>query len=65
MGAIMASRLTTPPTAASFMDGFERALLVAAGIALAGAIVAAILVRQDDRSQGAEEPVSTPAAEAA
>jgi EmrB/QacA subfamily drug resistance transporter len=65
MGAIMASRLTTPPTTASFMDGFERALLVAAGIALAGAIVAAILVRQDDRSQGAEEPVSTPAAEAA
>jgi EmrB/QacA subfamily drug resistance transporter len=55
MGAIMASRLTTPPTTASFMDGFERALLVAAGIALAGAIVAAILVRPHDRSHGAEE----------
>ena len=36
MGAIMASRLTTPPTPASFMDGFERALLVASGIALDG-----------------------------
>jgi len=63
MGAIMASRLTTPPTAASFMDGFERALLVAAGIALAGAIVAAILVRPHDRSHGLEE--SAPVAEAA
>jgi EmrB/QacA subfamily drug resistance transporter len=63
MGAIMASRLTTPPTTASFMDGFERALLVAAGIALAGAIVAAILVRPHDRSHGAQE--TTPAAEAA
>jgi EmrB/QacA subfamily drug resistance transporter len=63
MGAIMASRLATPPTTASFMDGFERALLVAACIALAGAIVAAILVRPHDRSQGAEE--MAPAAEAA
>jgi EmrB/QacA subfamily drug resistance transporter len=63
MGAIMASRLTTPPTPASFMDGFERALLVAAGIALAGAIVAAILVRPHDRSRGAEE--TAPVAEAA
>ena len=34
MGAIMASRLTTPPTPASFMDGFERALIVASAIAL-------------------------------
>jgi EmrB/QacA subfamily drug resistance transporter len=63
MGAIMASQLATPPTTASFMDGFERALLVAAGIALAGAIVAAILVRPHDRSYGAEE--ATPVAEAA
>jgi hypothetical protein len=45
------------------MDGFERALVVAACIALAGAIVAAILVRPHDRSHGAEE--TTPAAEAA
>ena len=59
MGAIMASRLTKPPTPVSFMDGFERALLVAAGIALAGAMVAAILVRPHDRSHGAEEPART------
>ncbi|MCZ7589563.1 MAG: MFS transporter [Gaiella sp.] len=56
MGAIMASRLTRPPTTASFMSGFERALLVAAGIALAGAIVAAILVRPHDGSQTGEKP---------
>jgi EmrB/QacA subfamily drug resistance transporter len=55
MGAIMASRLTTPPTSASFMDGFERALLVASAIALAGAIIAAVLVRPHDRSHGAGE----------
>jgi hypothetical protein len=55
MGAIMAAHLTTPPTRASFMDGFERALLVAAGIALAGAVIAAVLVRPHDRSYGAEE----------
>ena len=41
MGAIMAAQLAEPPTVASFMRGFEQALLVAAGIALAGAIVAA------------------------
>ncbi len=63
MGAIMASRLTSPPTPASFMDGFERALLVAAGIALAGAIIAAVLVRPHDLSHGAEE--TSRAAEAA
>ena len=58
MGAIMASRLTTPPTTASFMDGFERALIVASAIALAGAITAAILIRPHDRSHGAEETAS-------
>ncbi len=55
MGAIMASRLTDPPTPASFMDGFERALLVASAIALAGAIIAAVLVRPEDRSSEAEQ----------
>ncbi len=63
MGAIMASKLTTPPTPDSFMAGFEDALLVAAAIALVGAIVSAILVRPHDRSYGAEE--SVPRAEAA
>jgi MFS family permease len=49
MGAIMASQLATPPTTESFMRGFERALLVAAVIALAGAAVAAWLVRPHAR----------------
>jgi len=57
MGAIMASRMTKPPTVTSFMDGFERALLVSSAIALVGAVVAALLVRPHDRSShGAEEP---------
>ena len=63
MGAIMASRLTSPPTTASFMDGFELALVVGSVIALAGAITAAALIRPHDRSHGAE-PVQR-AAEAA
>jgi len=60
MGAIMASRLTSPPTTASFMDGFELALVVASVIALAGAVTAAALIRPHDRSHGAE-PVQRPA----
>jgi len=55
MGAIMASQLATPPTTESFMRGFERALLVAAVIALAGAVVAAWLVRPHAR--GAHDTV--------
>jgi len=54
MGAIMASRLTSPPTLA---------LVIASVIALAGAITAAALIRPHDRSHGAE-PVQQ-AAEAA
>jgi EmrB/QacA subfamily drug resistance transporter len=57
MGAIMAAQLTDPPTTASFLRGFEHALLTAAGIAFAGAIVAALLVRPHDRSGRAEEQV--------
>jgi EmrB/QacA subfamily drug resistance transporter len=57
MGAIMAAKLTTPPTPESFMAGFENALLVAACIALAGAIVAAVVVRPHD-SRAAEEHAS-------
>ncbi len=63
MGAIMAAKLTSPPTTESFLAGFQDALLVSSGIALVGAIVAAILVRPHDRSHGAEAPV--PRAEAA
>ena len=46
-----------PPTAASFLRGFERALFIAAAIAFVGAIVAAVLVRPHDRSRDAEERV--------
>jgi EmrB/QacA subfamily drug resistance transporter len=45
MGAIMASAAAGERTPDAFMRGFERALLVAAGIALAGAVVAGVLVR--------------------
>jgi EmrB/QacA subfamily drug resistance transporter len=45
MGAIMAAELGDVPTAEAFMRGFERALLVAAAIAVVGAIVAYVLVR--------------------
>jgi MFS family permease len=63
MGAIMASRLTSPPTTASFMDGFGVAVLGASVCARAGANTAAALIRPHDRSYGAE-PVER-AAEAA
>ena len=68
MGAIMASQLATPPTIESFMRGFERSLLVAAAIALAGAVLAAWLIRPHDRAahgagEGEEpEPVVVEAA---
>jgi predicted MFS family arabinose efflux permease len=55
MGAIMAAQLTDPPSIASFMDGFEQSLLVAAGIALVGAVVAAWLIRPHDMAPAAEE----------
>lgn len=58
MGAIMASQLKTPPTVTSFMDGFEHALLVAAVIALVGAVVAAVLIRPHDTSHGEAEETS-------
>jgi hypothetical protein len=40
------------------MDGFERSLLVAAGIALAGAVVAFVLVRPHELE--AAEPTQAP-----
>ena len=62
MGAIMASQLATPPTAESFMRGFERSLLVAAAIALVGSVVAAWLVRShDSEAHGVGEARSVPA----
>ena len=62
MGAIVAGRLSTPPTPESFMDGFSAALVVAALIAFAGSVVAAVLVRphevRRDEHAAAPEPVA-------
>ncbi|HET6684521.1 MAG TPA: MFS transporter [Gaiella sp.] len=65
MGAIMASQLATPPTTESFMRGFERALLVAAVIALVGAAVAAWLVRPHARGAHDAEQSRAPSVEPA
>ncbi|MDH4345002.1 MAG: MFS transporter [Thermoleophilia bacterium] len=45
MGAIVAGSAGGERTVDAFMGGFERALLVAAGVALLGAVAAAVLVR--------------------
>ena len=45
MGAIVASEVGDVPTPDAFMRGFERALLLAAAIAIVGAIVAYVLIR--------------------
>ncbi len=65
MGAIVASETGGQPTIDTFMRGFERALLVAAGIALLGALVAYVLVRPHEEAtgrqpaeRGAPEPVA-------
>jgi EmrB/QacA subfamily drug resistance transporter len=59
MGAIVASQLGDRPDPASFMAGFERALLVAAGIAVVGGVVAFALVRPHE-GVGAAEVATTP-----
>ncbi len=59
MGAIMASQAGGVRSVDAFMDGFQTALLVAAGIAIAGAVVAFTLVRPHE---GAGEPRPGPAA---
>jgi EmrB/QacA subfamily drug resistance transporter len=51
MGAIVAHELRGRSGTAAFMDGFERALLVAAAVAFAGALVAAVLVRPHARGE--------------
>jgi len=45
MGAIVAAQAGGERTVEAFMDGFQVSLIVAALIALAGAAVAAVLVR--------------------
>jgi EmrB/QacA subfamily drug resistance transporter len=49
MGAIVASATGDVRTPETFMDGFQNALLVAAGIAAVGAVVAYVLVRPHER----------------
>jgi EmrB/QacA subfamily drug resistance transporter len=56
MGAIMAHEAGGRVTVDAFMDGFERSLLVAAAIALLGAVVAAVLVRPHERGETQREP---------
>jgi EmrB/QacA subfamily drug resistance transporter len=59
MGAIMAAEIGAEPSVDSFMRGFERALLVAAGIAIVGAVVAFTLVRPHEGA-GGREPHAAP-----
>jgi EmrB/QacA subfamily drug resistance transporter len=62
LGAIMAAHLAKPPTVDSFMNGFEKALLVAAGIAISAAVVAALLVRPHDLRESEERVTPAEAA---
>jgi EmrB/QacA subfamily drug resistance transporter len=58
MGAIMAHELGRSLSPAGFMEGFQRANIVAAGFAAAGALIATLLVRQHapgDRPAAAAE----------
>jgi hypothetical protein len=59
MGAIVATKVDGRQTAESFLDGLHAALLVAALIALAGAVVAGVLVR-DGHEHHAADPASAP-----
>jgi hypothetical protein len=51
MGAIMAHEIGGRRTPEAFMDGFSLSLMVAAGIAFAGAVVAATLVRPHELTE--------------
>ena len=65
MGAIVAASVGAQLTPEAFVHGFERALIVAAAIAAAGAVVAFVLVRPHENAAehgveipGATEPVA-------
>jgi hypothetical protein len=61
MGAIVAASVGGVPSPEAFVHGFERALIVAAVIAAAGAVVAFALVRPHESTagHGAEIPGGT------
>jgi MFS family permease len=61
MGAIMAHQAGNRRTVEAFMEGFEASLLVAAGIALAGAVVAAALVRPHELGEEHTAPLEAAA----
>jgi EmrB/QacA subfamily drug resistance transporter len=54
IGAIMAHEAAGARTVEAFMDGFQSALMVAAAIALVGAVVAYVLVRPHDEARQVE-----------
>jgi len=61
IGAIMAHEAAGSRTVDAFMDGFQSALMVAAGIALVGAVVAYVLVRPHDEVRQVEsQPAQAP-----
>jgi EmrB/QacA subfamily drug resistance transporter len=64
MGAIVAAKAGGERTPEAFMRGFETALLVAAAIAVLGAVVAYVLVRPHEEAgrteRTAAEPVASP-----
>ena len=63
MGAIMAHEIAGRRTPEAFMDGFSLSLMFAAGIAFAGAVVAAALVRPHEMTEsGAPEAPAVPEA---
>jgi sugar phosphate permease len=62
MGAIVAAEAGGERTVDAFMRGFESALLVAAAIAVVGAIVAFTLVRPHERPGTPERAAVEPAA---
>jgi EmrB/QacA subfamily drug resistance transporter len=64
MGAIVAAEASGERTPDAFMRGFETALLVAAGIAVVGAVVAYVLVRPHEEAGRTERTAAEPVASA-
>jgi EmrB/QacA subfamily drug resistance transporter len=63
MGAIVAERAGGERTPEAFMRGFETALLVAAAIAVLGAVVAYVLVRPHEEAGRTERTAAEPVTE--